>query len=515
MIAPRIGLKSVPFDLPIRLAVRPLGEKPVRPLATEIQANTDTVTITPGAFYFLSNIVGRRVVNPIRWVLLDSLRDILTNGLPTVFPERQDLLASTFGEMLGAIVLALKLSGKVEIVRLLDSSFGTTPDFLILETTKNGQVAHLLECKGTVKDVVNVNERGRIDLCSDIRSFRKKGRLQLENVTWSKVRRGQSVIAQTSRSVLVDSASSKNLAVVCVPDERLLRMTDPSVPKPRHSCCDTTHCLECIKYSRSLGNVIAVLYREGISPGTKFDGSLSQFVAHYRNAERAKWSRNDSVFVREFNQLVESSNFSAWHVDQETVASLATGLLEAGILEGIDIREAHGELLTEIVPQDSKASIDHLLSTARSTQETRETRRPETMTQEIFESTLLENQWTQGTSKLQVNNLRSNRESIYGSTERDERSDTTVTRLSTGQANENAFNALRGYVEKLISSLRENRPVNWQDEYVESIDKRIELGVSWDEFPYPNPSRDLDLPGITAWVSRDGRAEIIVRRRTD
>lgn len=515
MIVPRISLKSVPFDLPIRLAVRPLGEKPVRPLAAEIQANTDTITITPGAFYILSNIAGRRVVNPIRWVLLDSLRDILTNGLPTVFPERQDLLASTFGEMLGAIVLAINLGSDVEIVRLLDSSLGTTPDFLILENANNGQVAHLLECKGTVKDVVNVNERGRIDLCSDIRSFRKKGRLQLENVTWSKVRRGQSVIAQTNRSALADSASSKNLAVVCVPDERLLRMTDPSVSKPRHSCCDTTHCLECVKFSRYQSNVIAVLYREGISPGTKFDNSLSQFVSRYRNAERAKWSRNDAVFAREFNQLTASSNISTWQVDQETVALLATGLIEAGILEGIDIRETYGELLTELVPEDSKASIDRLLSTARSVQETWETRRSETVNQEKFESTLLENQWIQGTGKLLVNNLRSNRESIYGSAERDERSDATVTRLSTGQANENAFNALRDYAGKLISSLRGNRSVNWQDEYVESIGKRIELGVSWDEFPYPNPSRDLDLPGITAWVSRDGRAEIIVRRRTD
>lgn len=516
MIAPRISLNSAPIGLPIRLAVRPLGEKPVRPLAEEIQWNSQTITITPGAFYILSSIAGRRVVDPIRWVLLDSLYEILAGGLQTIYPERQDLLASTFGEMLGAIVFSLSLSGSAEIVRLLDSSLGTTPDFLILESAKDGPVAHLLECKGTVKDVVNVNERGRIDLCSDIRSFRKKARQQLENVSWSQVRKGQSVIAQVSRSVLADSASSRNLAVVCVPDDRLLRMTQRArVRMPRHSCCSTTDCLECVRQSPSQTNIIAALYRESVPPGTRFDNSLREFVANYRNVQRAKWSRNDTIFTREFNHLLDDSTLSTWKVDRETVASLAGGLFEAGILEGIDTREVNADVLFHMIPQVSQGAFNRLLSTAQSAQETWEARHSETLTQEQFESTLTENRWTQGTGKFLINQMTSSQQSIYGSAERDERSNTTVTRLSVRHLNEATFDALEQYIGKLIRPLRDGRGFEWQDEYYELGGKRISLGASWDEFPYPNPSPSRPLPGITAWVSRDGRAEIIVRRRPE
>ena len=84
MSIPRITLWTEPLIVPVRL----VKEQPFRrsdgrrqTLAEQtraIQKSDETIKITPGAMYILSTIAGRRIVEPIRWVLLDSLRDILT-----------------------------------------------------------------------------------------------------------------------------------------------------------------------------------------------------------------------------------------------------------------------------------------------------------------------------------------------------------------------------------------------------------------------------------------------------
>lgn len=48
-----------------------------------------------------------------------------------------------------------------------------------------------------------------------------------------------------------------------------------------------------------------------------------------------------------------------------------------------------------------------------------------------------------------------------------------------------------------------------QRRHGQNAQKRFPIGESWDLFPYPN-SRS-GFPGITAWLTNDGKAEIIVR----
>jgi hypothetical protein len=173
MSVPRITLWTDSFEMPLRWSVRPLDERSLEKQVLDIQKKMPRIIeITPGALFILSSIAGRRMTEPARWILFDSLWDILYGHLRTQYPERQDLLASTFGELLGVVLLALHLGGEVEIVRLLESNYGKTPDFLLLQTTSSGQtIAHLLECKGRVEDLHNVNEHiapaREFDLCHE------------------------------------------------------------------------------------------------------------------------------------------------------------------------------------------------------------------------------------------------------------------------------------------------------------------------------------------------------------
>jgi hypothetical protein len=68
------------------------------------------------------------------------------------------------------------------------------------------------------------------------------------------------------------------------------------------------------------------------------------------------------------------------------------------------------------------------------------------------------------------------------------------------------------YAERLIQQLRgpnNTMSVQWREEYAELNTRRLVLGSSWDA--YPQPDRIHNTPGITAWISNEGRGEIIVR----
>lgn len=72
--------------------------------------------------------------------------------------------------------------------------------------------------------------------------------------------------------------------------------------------------------------------------------------------------------------------------------------------------------------------------------------------------------------------------------------------------------ALKRYMEALILRWRgnESRKFKWREEYFRKpAQKPYPIGKSWDLFPYPNSARGF--PGITAWLTNDGKAEIIVR----
>lgn len=107
--------------------------------------------------------------------------------------------------------------------------------------------------------------------------------------------------------------------------------------------------------------------------------------------------------------------------------------------------------------------------------------------------------------------------SVHGSaTESDS---TLLLRMVVDMSAPDAYIQLRTRVQILINTLRQQRPdleLPWLKEYVQLGERSLDLGYSWDEYPYPNPKRSPNgyLPGVTAWVGIDGRAEVVVRRLT-
>lgn len=78
-----------------RLSIRPFDDIRLDKQVVEIQKSKHRyITITPGALYILSSIAGRRMTEPARWILFDSLRDILNGNLRSQYPEKQDLLST-------------------------------------------------------------------------------------------------------------------------------------------------------------------------------------------------------------------------------------------------------------------------------------------------------------------------------------------------------------------------------------------------------------------------------------
>ncbi len=102
---------------------------------------------------------------------------------------------------------------------------------------------------------------------------------------------------------------------------------------------------------------------------------------------------------------------------------------------------------------------------------------------------------------------------IYGSVQYEDRA-IIVIRLTSAKMD---YAALKYYVVGLITQIRDPyaTAITWQKEYFQENNReQFLVGESWDEFPYPHPSVDA-LRGFTAWLARDGRAEIIVRKRDD
>jgi hypothetical protein len=207
MAAPRITLWTEPLNMPLRMSIRPFDEaKIVTEQAKDIQFRRPArvIKVTAGSLYILSAVVGRRMTESVRWVLFDSLQEILIGDLRTIYPEKQDLLAATFGELLGVILLALHLGGTIEVIRLLESQHGMMPDYLLVQTASSSPTVHILECKGSVEDVRNINGRpGKIDICQEQRDrFTKEAReqltkIQLNNITTHGLR--NEVVADSER----------------------------------------------------------------------------------------------------------------------------------------------------------------------------------------------------------------------------------------------------------------------------------------------------------------------------
>lgn len=552
MSVPRITLWTNPFRMPLRMAVCPFDLRDYVPQVTQIQEKTHRfIEITPGALYILSCIAGRRMPEPVRWVLFDSLQAILNGELQNRFPERQDLLASTFGELLGVALLAIRLGRSVEIFRLLESGRGKMPDFLLLQDTPVGSYAHVLECKGRVEDVRNINNlAGVFDLCKEQRDFRTKARKQIDEIGRSPIKLGpRTVIRQRIPFGFSHLASTQNIVVSSFPDGRITQDCTHSMFATRTPCQPPSRvtCVKCMTNTRNTSqtNVISVLYQKVVASNSAIDQALVSFLKDYRTAQQAVWSENNTLFATTLNNMVEQ--LTSHHLQEAVIPSsifMLITLLEVAISEGItgfDIdthsiealaseeqrtiwNEVYRELL-DIRQRGGRQSRPATLPYPQGSTDWQDWRTQQDLMQDFIPEEQRRERWyatdpvvTQTVDTIFRETNAPFRATIvgndvYGSLQNEEH--VAIIRLvSTNRA------TLEKYVNGLIAQLRKGREVpkdDWHEEFLQEGDYDKEamgssflVGKSWDKFPYPHPS--IDLPGITAWLAEDGRAEIFIRK---
>jgi hypothetical protein len=520
---PRISLWTRGVDIPFRLVKRPFDEYYLTAQAEEIQqASPEILRITPAAMYILSSITGRRIVDPIRWVILDSLQDVLTGNLRTIYPERQDLLASTFGELLGALFFALQLKGNIEIIRLLESNDSKVPDYAILQSQGNDSILHLLECKGIVGDVRNINQRQNLDVCKRIRRFRKAGLDQLRQVG-PEVSSGPRVKVQSSNpdSLISRNTSSINLSVAYIPDARILTLIQNDVEFAERACCTKygINCLKCLDSGFSdHTNVINVLHREQTGISTSIRSDLRDFFNAYRVAQRDLWAEDNWHFISSIRNLARLAIESDY---DSNIYQLAVTLLEEGTRCGFNLREIEDSDWFNIL-QDS-SQYDRMRQLRRKIRK-RDYRFTANETQSVKRKTIpayIEEYLRSDPHDLRNTHFGTTlifRDGVAGHKINGTVSfhnDTALIRLTMESSRQTEYETLRSFATDAIRQIRNNsRPIEWREAKIELPEKeqKLSFGECWDEFPYSHPS--ANIPGITAWVSRYGRAEITVRTDT-
>lgn len=577
MSIPRISLWTDPFAMPLRLATRlsfrnGVAREMFTDQAGQIQANHCVLSITPGAMYILSSVAGRRIVDPVRWVLLDSLHDVLDGELRTRGVEHQDLLDSTFGEILGALCTALSLDGNAEIIRLVEGSKGKSPDFFVIELLPGGERRyHLLECKGSVQDVNNINARDEIDLCAQIRQRRNDAEEQLRYFLSHNVILKPGVAISVRRRPRAGGnkpqprpwryATSINAAVVCVPDGRI-PLESTASKRPKRSCCKTAaqQCLTCItaRGSGASANAIVALFQEDVPHSSIIQGNLDQFLVLLRQADHAIWADDEGALNRAAQEAirvtVEASD------DRELQAAelaLVLNVLEEAVQQELNLNEDTIGFLATQPLEDDQMRLEQLSLVSRRRRQ-RLRRQEEAVVVEVEEVAIrLVNLPRQSRLTVRTGFYRVglNIPNAVEGTVRSE-GEAAIIRLvadlstlrSDAEDEPQGYEGLRRLVEQLIDRirwqtyqrLRERFPKRSWPDYVnlslvwrseEAVltqlttgsvisgqaplelqhpqPKVLQVGHSWDKFPYP--SSYYGLPGITTWVARDGRAEIIVR----
>lgn len=575
MTIPRISLWTAPLELPIRFAAVGFTENQLDNQAKQIQKNNDTVTVTPGAMYILSHVAGRRIAEPVRWVLLDSLNDILAGNLRTEYPERQDLLASTFGEILGAMILALQLEDEVEVVRLLESNSVKTPDFILLEKKSSSSVfGHLLECKGSVLDVNNINQHPKLDVCQHIRGFRSRGTLQLDQIELHKLQPAAGVIIGNADIVsgLTPQMTSKNLSITAIPDGRLTALISPTIRHATRRICrlSNVNCVTCLtaKNSSLVSNATVVLHQKKLKSNPRLNDGLRIFLEEYQNLRRALWAEHDREFVNRANLLMtirnsldfspELKNSFPLIIVPAVEAGIACNLNVSGLntenlinaieaipFESVNIWPSGGRVSTDqpVILSDEEFSLRNIIQHIRT-----EVSRATSIQGQSWVNRNIEyyealsefdepdtfvgrlNVWRERGRSVKLLTLPRSENTLFseillniqmGVLDRPTRIHTTTEyfalenvtriRLFADLTFGKAYNDLKAEATRLIANFGRSRHqfIEWRSEYIEYKGRRRELGESWDKHPLPDPSSSS--PGITAWISKDGRAEIIVR----
>ena len=299
----------------------------------------------------------------------------------------------------------------------------------------------------------------------------------------------------------------------------------------------------------SQSNIVSVLYQSQIKRNSVLDQDLTHFIADYQTVQRSLWSGNDNALNRSLrNFLITCSivNTRDWF---SSAFFLIIPVFEQAVQDKLTLLEVDNQGLQALfpyIPEDLQLIWEEVLSDFRQMRQQRSLRpverastnttQSETTSSRRDDTSQAELLWyetdpgiisvvnftTEFRSAKRLFDTNFGNASIYGLTSYEDDSTSIIHLISLNQN----YDALKSYVEGIIYNLRkeynaftkrEDPPkLRWREEYAREIFKNqlrppFIIGESWDEFPYPHPTRNL--PGITTWLAKDGRAEIIVRKR--
>jgi hypothetical protein len=577
-----LGLWRPAVTLPLRLSRGHLRDSRLNDQLDRVQSNRVELTVTRGSLYILSGIVGRSIVEPVRWAVLDGVLHMLSGALRTDYPQRQDLLAPTYGETIGVLLRALLLGGDLEILYLLDGSSGKTPDFLLVQSTNAGPVLHLVECKGTSIELHSTNRNLHLDVCQKARNLRNSGKGQLENIAWNTLQAGGRLKLKWHHSPLSSYAATCAVAVVVVPDARVLKGIRPQVAAPARRACQEVgvRCVDCLGSALPdlQANLVVILDEDILSiprtiGGGDLDPTIRRFVDAYRRGQRGLWAEDEDEVtesVRRLAAIVEPDpRIETDEATRSTLALALAGYADAALSDDLlndpvlhaktadltrgfrvdtpedadpvafehRIAEVDARLIeagdNSLIEPDLRESAPEMSATDSPSTRKRESRR---FAEEVPPSARRETDRPRARKQLLRFDDAAVREVLSRKLSRpgerilapwlaqgvagvrlvvDEFGGEQRVRVTAPDVGTQSHAVLQSVVEQIvrIADVEQGPAFQWRNEFAElrqdgEVLGRLELGRSWEPSPLPNGER----PGITAWVGRDGRAEVVIRR---
>jgi hypothetical protein len=254
-----------------------------------------------------------------------------------------------------------------------------------------------------------------------------------------------------------------------------------------------------------------------VPPTREINNEFSTFLTSYRRTQRAIWADDDNEFRDALNALVQQIGASDIDFElQQTEAFVAASLVEAGSDQELDFDGVSTEVIQSAVRELLELPFDEIIDEAR---REKRIRRKEKITIDINDEDItsrINNQHLRPEVKFLMQDWRKYieptnlRPEISGSVQSYDSN--VIIRLTVNPITLESLNELQQYVERQIRRLRGPRndaSIEWREEYVQLGERKQIIGYSWDLFPFPHIVNHT--PGITAWRSNEGRAEIIVR----
>ena len=235
------------WTIPIRLATVDLLP------SMKLHKQTDEIRKPAGQLEFdditveiLLSVSGRRLAPSAARAVAPSMWETLSGQLNSSSDEPQDAFTSTYGELLGLMLRIAQLGGHLDIVRIIESNEGPSPDYLLISRAGHGRTYHLLECKGSSVDhhAVQRTHGSSLYICESLAAQRNEARAQLDS-RLAYGRFGNSV-SVSKTGVLTLPAHSAAISCVSVPDGRMAAAWQQLLQPITTRACAKLTCSPCI-----------------------------------------------------------------------------------------------------------------------------------------------------------------------------------------------------------------------------------------------------------------------------